>query len=291
MTTITRALALAILLTSALAFAQGTYTQIDPPGSISTQCFGIDTAGDVVGDYEAADLHLHGFLLRDGTYSTIDYGDTVLYGINDRNQIVGTSGMSLGAQGFLYNTQTNRFTKIVYPGTYETQPRAINNAGTTVGYFGYHGRSYGFELAESNYSEILPPGTLLSNAYGISGSGEIVGQALHRQGDGYFSFSDNQGKYEVLSLPNVPKGFVNGINPAGTALVGFDEPSGVASAGFVYQNGTLTTLEFPGSNETLATGINDLGEVVGYFFDKNNNIHGFTWTPSAPAEKSLSSTK
>lgn len=280
-----------LLALAPLAFAQGTYTQIDVPGFFFTYCWGINQAGDIVGQYEDANEHLHGFLLSDGTYTTIDYGETVLYGVNDRNQIVGTSGEGLGAQGFLYDLQTNRFTKIVYPETYETQPRAINNAGAIVGYFVYHGHFHGFEFVDSTYGEISPPGSLISYAYGISGSGEIVGVGSNRQGYGDFNFTDVQAKYGVLNVPNASGASVMGINHSGTALVGFYKPTLLTSAGFVYQSGTVTTLEFPGSNETFATGINDLGEVVGYFFDANNDVHGFTWTPSAPAEKTLSSTK
>jgi probable HAF family extracellular repeat protein len=78
---------------------------------------------------------------------------------------------------------------------------------------------------------------------------------------------------------------MTGVNPAGTALVGSYNPSSGATAGFLYQNNTLTTLQFPGSISTQAYGINASGEVVGYFQDANNVVHGFTWTPPADAGK------
>jgi probable HAF family extracellular repeat protein len=51
---------------------------------------------------------------------------------------------------------------------------------------------------------------------------------------------------------------------------------GVGSDGFVYQNGALTLLSVPGAYATGAAGIDDLGQVVGAFFD-NTGSHGFLY--------------
>jgi hypothetical protein len=64
-------LSLAVLLaTASLALAQGTYRQIDYPGAADTQVTGIDTAGDLVGFYNASGID-HGLLFNSGTYTTI----------------------------------------------------------------------------------------------------------------------------------------------------------------------------------------------------------------------------
>ena len=52
---------------------------------------------------------------------------------------------------------------------------------------------------------------------------------------------------------------------------------------FLLHKGVLTTLDFPGASDTLATGINDSGTVVGYWdlVDSNGNLlisHGYTWS-------------
>ncbi len=46
--------------------------------------------------------------------------------------------------------------------------------------------------------------------------------------------------------------------------------------GFVYAKGKFTPVNFPKSNGTEATGINDKGEVVGLYFDSANLTHGFS---------------
>jgi len=43
-----------------------TFTPIDFPGAASTQAWGINTSGDIVGIYTLADKSTHGFLLSGG---------------------------------------------------------------------------------------------------------------------------------------------------------------------------------------------------------------------------------
>jgi hypothetical protein len=57
------------------------------------------------------------------------------------------------------------------------------------------------------------------------------------------------------------------------------------SAGYVFRNNKVLTLQFPGSSYTQALGINESDEVVGYFLDSGSHVHGFAWTPPADAAK------
>src|SRR5437773_384935 len=68
-------LAIPLLIVSGpLALAQGTYMQIDDPNAVGqTYCYGVDTAGDIMGYYVDGSGIPHGFLLSAGTYTTIDY--------------------------------------------------------------------------------------------------------------------------------------------------------------------------------------------------------------------------
>ena len=63
------------------------------PGSYYTNVYGINNAGLIVGNYNAAaNAPEHGFQYSTGTYTTIDVpGDfaTQVYGINNAGQIVG----------------------------------------------------------------------------------------------------------------------------------------------------------------------------------------------------------
>jgi probable HAF family extracellular repeat protein len=273
-------LAVLLLATAPLALAQGTYTQIDVPGSIQTSCNGIDTSRDIVGWYEDSNRFYHGFLLSGGIYSTIDYPGaqlTSLYGINDSSQVVGNA-----SGGFVYNIQTQTFSVVNYPGAAFTVATAINNAGTVAGYFATsNGPVQGFEFVGSTYKQIQS-GPLNIYVYGISALGEVLGDAdASRAVPFLFAHS----KFRELQIPKAPACVALGINRTGTALVGWYRPSSGTIAGFSHQSGELQTLQFPGSNSTAATGVNDAGEVVGSFYDPSSNVHGFTWTPPADAAK------
>jgi uncharacterized membrane protein len=117
----------------------------------------------------------------------------------------------------------------------------------------------------------------------LTKSGGIVGNVGTRaHTTDFFVFNGN---YKHLTIPNVTNGGqLNGVNPAGNAVVGYYTPSPGITAGFLYQNKTLTTLQFPGSTYTRVFGINASGEVVGYFGDATT-LHGFTWTPPGDAAK------
>lgn len=265
--------------------AQGTYTQIDyPDGLVGTECNGIDTAGEIVGVYTGLGNYGHGFLLSGGAYTTIDYprvAATFLTGINDKGMIVGYT--SSGTFGFAYNRKAQTFLTISRLGLYAyTYPNAINDAGTIAGYLSE--TLSGFELISGRGKVIAVPGAIETYPLGISAVGEVVG--YYNNGSGQLlSFSFNRGKYQQLIIPHAPLAEVFGINPAGTALVGSYSPSSGVTAGFLYQNNVLTTLQFPGSKNTVARGVNADGEVVGTFYDASGNYHGFLWTPSAKGTK------
>jgi probable HAF family extracellular repeat protein len=268
----------ASFLVASVALAQGTYTQIDVPGAFYTNVLGINSPGDIVGAYQDSSGNVDGFLLSGGTYTTIDYFGskwTYLTSINDDGQIVGYG--YLPTVGFLYNLQTQDFTVILPPkGTYAF-PAVINNNQEIGGLFGYGTTRTGFVLSGSQYSVVSPPHAIDAAVFGITANGTPLGSASN--GHQLFYFTYSQGKYSDFSIRNAPDYRIYGANPQGTAFVGLYEPSLGVTAGFVYQNRTLTTLQFPGSSLTVAYAINMAGEVVGAFEDTSGNDHGFTWVP------------
>src|SRR5262245_17627252 len=123
-----------------------TYTTLIDPSSLlgSTDAYGINNAGQVVGYYFDSQGKNHGFLYSGGSYTTIDYqpvfpdpavDDTYALGINDAGQIVEkyTDGRD---HGFLYSNGT--FTTIDDPlgsPLGRNVARGINKAGQIVGYY------------------------------------------------------------------------------------------------------------------------------------------------------------
>jgi probable HAF family extracellular repeat protein len=286
-------LSLAVLLFSTLALAQGTYTQIDYPGANLTQVMGIDAAGDMVGNYSLGESS-QGFLFSGGVFTSITYPGsafTVVGGINDMGQIVG-SGIRRNepSVGFIYDLPTQIFTEVsTHDPNLVIAPLAINNAGTIAGVVDPTASSpyRGFVDSSGTIQFFQVPGAAATWANGISAAGEIVGYCLKMRGDTKLqNFSFKADKFKFLFIPNTPATLVSGISPSGSAIVGYyvEKPSD-QYYGFVYQNHAVTTLQFPGAFSTWAIGINDNGEVVGYFQDVNLNYHGYTWTPPAAAGK------
>src|SRR5688500_14495408 len=80
------------LLSESRADRAFSFTTVDYPGSASTQAFGINARGDIVGVYVLGGVQ-HGFLFRDGQFTTIDYPQAVatdVRGIGPDGDIVGT---------------------------------------------------------------------------------------------------------------------------------------------------------------------------------------------------------
>ncbi len=263
-----------------VAVGQGKYTQIDYPGALFTAAYGVNSSGDVSGWYEDAGDILHGFLLSGGSFATIDYpgaASTTVFGMNNVGQIVGYSDNP--AVGFAYDISSQTFTEIAYPNSpFGTRIYSINDSGEAVGYF-YDSEEQptAFTWSDSIFYQIAPEGSTASVVFGIADDGDVVGYFLNSQFKEDFAFY--QGRYSRIAIPNAEQAYVLGINPGATALVGSYAPKPRLTAGFLYQNKVLKTLQYPRSIETVANGISSTGEVVGYFVDASGYIHGFTWTP------------
>ena len=73
-----------------------------------------------------------------------------------------------------------------------------------------------------------------------------------------------------------------GINDAGQ-IVGFYEDSSLKLHGFLYSNGTYTTLDDPSASangSTKAFGINATGQMVGDYINASG-FHGFLYDPNS----------
>jgi hypothetical protein len=130
-----------------------------PVPNDTTQVFGINNAGQIVGTYhDPGDVAIHGFLSRaesfTGSFITLDAPDpnrptmkslhTEAWGINSAGQIVGEFDDANGiVHGFLSRAEnfTGSFITLdapginLIPGTSVTTARRINSAGQIVGFF------------------------------------------------------------------------------------------------------------------------------------------------------------
>jgi uncharacterized membrane protein len=120
------------------------------------------------------------------------------------------------------------------------------------------------------YTILDVPGS--SVAFGVNNSGQVVGFS----GSGSFLWSGG-----TLTILNPPAGWdlfwARGVNDSGQ-IVGSYYADG-RYHGFLLSGGRYTTLDLPGSVNTLAFGINNAGQVVGRYdsFDRpgRNSTSGF----------------
>jgi uncharacterized membrane protein len=181
------------------------------------------------------------------------------------------------------------FETIVLPYSSTDSPASgINSEGEIVGSFydpstnaaqGY------LRSAAGVYSIIADPvNPNNSGASGINDFGQIVGTYSDPVTNIVHGFyRDAQGTYQTIDDPNEapgPDGLeftqLNALNNAGQ-MVGIYTDS-VGQHGFVYTlGGTFTTIDVPNAQAgtTWASGINNLGEIVGWYSDTSNVLHGF----------------
>ncbi len=232
-------------------------------GSTAAMAFGINSAGTVVG----TDGNGNAFSLSGGTVSTfipLNGTAATALGINDNGAIVGQYTTAGGTMpGFLKNGTS--YTTINAPGGASSNvvnAQGINNNGLVVGfYLGNDGQVHGF----------------MANASAAVG-GSLTGTAITDP--------------TIPKVPGEPGATfvfsqVLGINDHGVA-VGYYQDSTASQHGYFYNTstGTYTFLDDPnaafngaGVEVTQITGINNSGEITGFYSDASGVFHAFVAVP------------
>lgn len=268
-------------------FADGpTFTTVDFPGAASTQSWGINASGSIIGFYVNADKTTHGFVLSAGQYSTIDFPGaafTEANGINSLGDIVGDYAAAAAGtgphHGFLLSHE-GTFSTIDFPGAASTLAIGINSRGDTLGSYSLNdGTSHSFVLSQGHFSTIdLPGGTAIAGN-GMNAQGDVVG-GYSSGGVGHgLLFSD--GDFTQFDLPGATFTTATGVNARGD-IAGRYTASGVNHA-FLLSAGRFSTLDFPGATYTGATAINQRGDILGRYRNADNIFHGFLIVGFQPA--------
>jgi probable HAF family extracellular repeat protein len=226
------------------------------------------------------------------TYTTLDdplaVGGTGAWGINSTGQIVGLFRNFGGTHGFLYSGGT--YTPIDDPfATSFTAALGINNLGQIVGQYN-DASSHGFLLSSGIFTSLNHPlATNGTEAAGINGAGQIVGSYNIGGTSHGFLYDLNSGTYTaILDDPSAGSlGTVaTGMNDAGQVVGFYFENTTARKHGFLFTphpfaiGGTYTTLDHPfaAPASTIAQGINNAGQIVGYYGDSNGKTHGFLYS-------------
>ncbi len=151
---------------------------------------------------------------------------------------------------------------------------ALDNNGVVSGRFGNDGSAYLRNINGGPVIFLTLPGSDYNQINDINDLGQIVGrssndifqpdQSFIRALDGTFSLSTIPDSLVPLAINNLGQ------------VVGFLSPGG--TTGFLREpNGTVTTINVPGSVNTVAMAINNLGQIVGiydFFVDSAGHQNG-----------------
>jgi probable HAF family extracellular repeat protein len=109
------------------------------------------------------------------------------------------------------------------------------------------------------------PGAVESLAQGVNNGGEIVGYSCCTAGNRFLGFSLTGNAFQAIDCSTGFFGSIAfGINKLGQ-VVGACLTSDGNSHGFIITNGVMSVVDFPGSTQTVIQGINDSGQMVGWY--------------------------
>lgn len=209
------------------------------------------------------------------TLTSFDYPgqlNTVFRGINNYGQITGQYGGASAAVGFVVNTPGQAGTTFEYPGSWVTYPVGIDDTGNVIGrQITLDGTSGAFlRISDGSFIPLLSDmsGSAISSSGQIALSGAKV--IYIKTGSGYTSFVV-PGAGEASNAVNV-SGIDDKLN-----IAGFYYSDHFTTESFYRSSdGSYHSIYIPGSLYTEAGGMNNLGQVVGFYYDGTSN-YGFLW--------------
>jgi hypothetical protein len=244
-------------------YPQGNFTNENFPGAVQTQVTGINNQGTTVGFYADAAGNNFGFSNQGGTFTTVSTLNTPnqLLGVNDHNYAVGFFQDSAGnSHAYVYNLATTNQFSLLLPGAIQSVATGMDNAGGNVsgnisGFLQLaNGNTLGFyqSIAQKSPLEFEVPGSTDTMFLGLNNNGLVVG-----------SYVDANGVTHGLVYNTITNTYQTVDDPLASANPAFDVTG------------------------TIINGINDAGQLVGFYSD-GANVNGFLATPSvAPEPASL----
>lgn len=227
-------------------YGQANYVNENFPGSAQTQVTAINNKGYTAGFWVGGKGVNRGFVDWNGVFTSYRDPNTgtgtvnQLLGLNDNGIAVGFYTGSKGVNhGYKLNQATGVFTPVTPPGASNVTASAINANGDITGFYTSGMQTIGFLYKNGQFTTFDFPGSTVTNPFGINIHDTIVG-----------SYLDGSGVMHGFTLKTPIKG---------ATWQSIDDPNGVGS--------------------TVVNGLNDNGELVGFYTDAAGNTDGMLATP------------
>lgn len=234
-----------------------TYTAENYPASFQTQVVAINNTGLNGGFWADTAGDNFGFIKTGSTFATITDPSTPttgtmtnqILGINDVGQAAGFYNDASGnAHGYIYNIGTQAFTAVNLPASFNAvsvTTSGIDNNGDIVGFYTDSSMNiHGFVDHNGTFTSIDDPNGTNLQLFGLNNNGLAVG-----------SYIDTAGENEGVVYDFLTNTFQT-----------VDDPNASATAAFNVTG-------------TFINGINDQGDLVGFYSD-GANVDGFEATPT-----------
>lgn len=279
------------------------HTFDNPADPTFNNLLGINNRGLIAGFYGSGDAgHPNqGYLLTtSGTFNAVDFPgvpQTQLTGLNDKGIAVGyfyptNNGVPVDNQFGFYEkhgvfTAVNNPNTPTYPNAgvlIENQLLGVNDHNIAVGFYNdafgnSHGYTYNINSGKFS-ADINDPLAVSTVAAAINNKGTIAGFYTDSAGVTH-GFLEDHFVFKTVDAPGATTTELLGVNDHGIA-VGEDIVNGVTH-GIIYDanTGTFTTLDDPNAaGSTVFNGINDKGEIVGFYADAAGNTNGLLAVPN-----------
>jgi probable HAF family extracellular repeat protein len=229
-------------------------------GGRHSVAYEINAAGQVVGFADTQEGATHAFRWQAGQMTDLGApagGLSMAFGLNASGQVVGKIKPP-GGDDHATLWSAGGVTDLGPLGSAE----GINAAGQVVGwgYIGSNSEIHAFVWSQGTLTDLGTEG-VVSNAYAINGSGQIVGYNTDATRPVLWA----NGTMSDLGTLGGSSGIAFGINDGGQVVGSSATAQGVTHA-FLWQNGTMTDLNAGSDAQTEAYAINASGLVVGARF-------------------------
>jgi probable HAF family extracellular repeat protein len=140
----------------------------------------------------------------------------------------------------------------------------------------------GFLFSDGRYTAFEPRATSAAIfPSGINDRGDITGEYIRPDGESGF-VRDETGRIKTFDVGGARGTEAVKINDRGQIVGRYSEDTPFVDdsarvRGYLRDGDEVTKIDYPDAVDTLPTGINDRGHVVGYYVDARGATHGFVW--------------